>query len=239
MSSKQVNCEECYLSTLCLPLGLNPDEFKLLDNIVARHPRLKRGETLFNQGKPFQSLYALRSGSVKSITTSTDGNENIIGFHFAGELLGFDGINKKAYLCETQALETTHLCEIPFSKLQQLTAQIPSLQSHLFCLMSQEISSNDGLYFLMRKKSAEEKIASFIYILSLRFERFCFAPTEFKLTMSRRDIANYLGLAVETVSRLFSRLQQQKILRVASKQVNILDIEQLKGAAGDLPNEYK
>ena len=224
----QISCDKCSLNRLCLPLGLKAEEVSLLDKMINRTHHLKRGEFLFRSGEAFHSLYAVRAGSLKTLTPSVGGSEQIVGFHLSGELLGFDAINTEKHTCDASALETTSLCEIPFDQLQNLSINFPSLQRHIFRLMSREISTDEGLLLLLGKKSAEERLASFLLSLSNRFSRYGFSPYEFNLSMSRYDISNHLGLAVETVSRLFTRFQSNGLIQVSSKNVKIMDLNKLK-----------
>lgn len=230
-AQSKVACHDCSLYPLCLPTGINGDELKLLDDIIKRRTPLKRGEHLFQVGQPFQAIYAVRSGSIKTYSPTEDGLEQVTGFHLPGELLGLDAINTREHPCAAKALETTSLCEIPFDKLGELSNRIPSLQQQLLKIMSKEILHDQSLLMLLGKKSAEERLAALLISLSNRYAARGFSPTEFNLSMSRNDIGNYLGLAVETVSRLFTRFQEDRLLSVQRKFIKILDLERLHSAA--------
>ncbi len=227
----RVNCSNCRLSTLCLPLALEAQDVERLDSIVQRGKPLQKGEYLYREGAHFSSVFAVRSGAVKAYHVTDDGREQVTGFYFPGEILGMDGISKNAHACSAKALETSAVCEIPFSSLQDLSVQMPELQRHFFQLMSREITEDQQLITLLSKNTAEERIAALMLSISARNARRKLSATQFRLPMSRIDIGNYLGLTVETVSRVFSRLQKLGILEVSNKEIVILDIDGLKDIA--------
>lgn len=229
----KVSCAQCNLSQLCMPRGLSDDEFDTLSDMVKRERPLQKGETLFKLGQSFTSLYAIRSGSLKSfLPANAGGDEQIVGFNMPGELLGFDGISHNSHNCTAMALEQTSVCEMPFNRLQELCLELPSLKDHFLSLMSQEIVSEHGMMQMLARKSAEARLATFLLDLSNRFKRRGFSPTQFNLTMSRHDIANYLGLAVETVSRIMTHLQEAGMIQVERRFMSLLDLEQLQKLAG-------
>ena len=227
----KVACKDCNLFQLCLPVGIDAQELDELDSIIKRRRPVKRGEHLFRVGDPFQAIYAVRSGSIKTYTPTEDGHEQVTGFHLPGELLGLDAINLQHHPCAAKALETTSLCEIPFNRLEELSMRLPSLQHQLLKIMSKEILHDQSLLMLLGKKSAEERLAALLLSLSSRYQQRGFSPTDFYLSMSRNDIGNYLGLAVETVSRLFTRFQEEGLLKVQRKHVCITDIDRLSAIA--------
>lgn len=239
LSKIKIACQSCSLYELCLPLGLDGSDLEQLDEIIKRSHPLKKNQVLFRQGDAFQSIYAVRSGSVKTLTVSDDGSEQITGFHLPGELVGLDAISDDVHPCTSRALETTSYCEIPFSQLEVLSGQIPGLRRQLLKIMSKEISHDANLLMLLGKKTAEERLASLLVSLSTRLKSRGFSETEFNLSMSRNDIANYLGLAVETVSRLFTRFQEQKLISVDGKFVQILSMKDLKTMLSDCAGNHK
>lgn len=225
-------CESCSLHQLCLPLELAHDDITELDKIIKRTKPLHRGDYLFEMGDPFKSIYAIRSGSVKTFTSTDDGEEQVTGFHLPSEIVGLDAITSSTHPCSARALETTSVCEIPFDRLENLGQHIPGLQRQLLRIMSREILTDQDMMIWLGKKSAEERLAALILRISARFRDRNFSAMEFNLSMSRTDIANYLGLAVETVSRLFSRFQQEGLLKVDRKYVEITDYQGLRRMAG-------
>jgi CRP/FNR family transcriptional regulator len=232
IASVKQACSGCNLRQLCLPLGIASKDVELLDALVKRRRPLARGRHVFRLGDEFRSLYAIRSGSVKTYTITEDGGEQVTGFHLPGEIIGLDAINSNQHPCAAKALETTSICELPFNRLEELASQIPGLGRQLMRIMSREIQGDEELLLLLGKKSAEERLASLLMSLSRRYKERGFSSREFHLSMSRNDIGNYLGLAVETVSRLFTRFQQQGLIEVRYKYIRLQQIDTLQTLAG-------
>ncbi len=228
----QAHCKDCSLAALCLPISLNMEDIDALDDIVKRARPLKKGEFLFRQGDTFGSVFAVRSGALKTFGLSDGGEEQITGFHLPSELVGLSGVDGERYPVSAQALETTSVCEIPFERLDDLALQLPQLRRQLMRIMSREIRDDQQMMLLLSKKTADERIATFLVNLSARFRARGFSANQFRLAMSRNEIGNYLGLAVETVSRVFTRFQQNKLLEAEGKEVHILDPIELCALAG-------
>ena len=237
LSQIKLACKNCSLHQLCLPIGIGDEDMERLEEIITRRRPVTRGEHLFNQGDRFRSVYAIRSGSVKTYTISDDGSEQITGFHLPGELVGLDAIINDQHPCGAKALETTSYCEIPFGELEDLAGELASLRHQLLRIMGKEILAEQDLLLLLGKKTAEARLATFLLSLSTRFKERGFSATEFRLTMSRNDIGNYLGLAVETVSRLFTRFQDQKLVNADGKLVELRDLPALRRMAGHCSGE--
>ena len=227
----QVNCGNCRLNSICLPLALESDDIQQLDDIIQRSKPLQKNQHLYREGDEFQSVYAVRSGTLKAYKTTDDGREQVTGFYFPGEILGMDGISNNAHASSAKALETAAICEIPFTSLEKLSALMPNLQRHFFQLMSHEITEDQQLITLLSKNSADERVAALMLSISGRNARRKLSATQFRLPMSRVDIGNYLGLTVETVSRVFSRMQKMEVLRVDNKEIEILDPQGLRNLA--------
>jgi len=227
-SAIKVACRECSLARLCLPMGLNGPDMDRLDTAMSRPRPLRRGEHLFRAGDPFRSVYAVRSGSIKVYTPCEDGSEQVLGFHLPGELVGMDAIEEERHVCSAKVLETTSVCAMPYDQLAELAQDIPSLQQHFIRLMSKELARDEAMLLLLAKGNAEERLATFLLSLSTRLKDRGFSDSEFNLSMSRHDIGNYLGLAVETVSRMFSRLQDEGVLTVHRKNIRIHDLGRLR-----------
>ena len=227
----QVSCGNCRLNSLCLPLALESEDIDQLDSIIQRSKPLQKAHHLYREGDAFQSVFAVRSGTLKAYKTTDDGREQVTGFYFPGEIVGMDGISNNTHASSAKALETSALCEIPFTSLEKLSTLMPRLQRHFFQLMSREITADQQLITLLSKNSADERVASLLLSISTRNARRKLSATSFRLPMSRVDIGNYLGLTVETVSRVFSRMQKMEILHVDNKEIEILDIEGLRSVA--------
>lgn len=222
-----VTCTDCTLNPVCLPLAVKVEEIDELDSIIKRSRPLRKGEHMFRPGDAFQSVFAVRSGAFKTYTLTEEGEEQVTGFYLPGEILGMDGLSTNTHSNAAKALESAAVCEIPFSKLETLSTRIPTLQRHFFQLMSREIQVDQQLMLLLTKKPADERVASFLLNLSSRYTRRGLSPNRFRLPMSRNDIGNYLGLAVETVSRIFTRLQQGGVLAVDGKEIEVLQRQTL------------
>lgn len=227
----RVSCETCRLSQICLPLALNGEDLDRLDRIIQRSKPLQKGDLLYREGAPFESIYAVRSGAVKAFRTTGDGREQVTGFYFPGEILGMDGISSGSHASSARALETSAICAIPFESLERLSTHLPGLQRHLFQLLSREITEDQLLITLLSKNAAEERVATLLLSISRRNARRLLSATQFRLPMSRIDIGNYLGLTVETISRVFTRLQKGGVLAVDNKEIHVLDAEALERAA--------
>jgi CRP/FNR family transcriptional regulator, anaerobic regulatory protein len=222
-------CSDCSLRGLCLPLGLGADDMRALEGAVKSHRKLSKGEFLYRVGDPFRSLFAVRTGSTKTCEIASDGSVQITGFHLPGELLGIDAINSEKHPCDVIALETTEVCELPFGKLEALAREVPGLQHQLFRLMSREVAEEESQLLMLGRMKAEERLAAFLLSFSRRFQLLGHSPTDLRLPMSRQDLGDYLGLALETVSRLFSRFQEEKLITVQGRNVILLNVVRLKG----------
>jgi len=212
---------------ICVPQSLTPEEIDLVDSKVQRGRAVQRNKHVFEDGQKFTSLYAVRSGAIKAYSVDQNGEEQVIGFYLPGELFGLDAIHNDAYVCSAKALETSAVCELPYTQVTELSAKIHNLQAHMYKTLSKEINTDQQFHRLLSKKTAEERISTFLQNLSERYQRRKLSATSFRLPMSRTDIGNYLGLAVETVSRVFTRLQQNGILKVDGKELQILDLGKL------------
>lgn len=232
-----VSCGDCSLSPICLPVAVKEKDIDRLDDMIRRSKPLKKGEHLFRASDPFRSIYAVRSGTIKTYSVTEEGEEQVTGFYLPGEILGIDGIGTNTHTNSAKALETAAICEIPFDQLETMAAAIPTLQHHFFKVMSQEIQADQQLIMLLSKKSADERIGALLLSLSLRHSKRGLSAAQFRLPMSRNDIGNFLGLAVETVSRVFTRLQKQAVVAVEGKDIHILSMDKLCAIANGLADQ--
>ncbi|MDN0074943.1 fumarate/nitrate reduction transcriptional regulator Fnr [Crenobacter sp. SG2303] len=226
--SLKVTCSNCSLRELCLPVGLSREELSQLDAVIRQSRRLKRGEYLFRSGEGFRSLFAVRTGFFKTSVASQDGREQVTGFHMSGELMGLDGISANVHGCDAIALEDSEVCELPFSRMESLGREIPSLQHHFYRLMSREIVRDQSVMLLLGNMKAEERLAAFLLNLSSRLSSRGFSANDFILRMSREEIGSFLGLKLETVSRTLSKFAQQGWLSVDHKHIKLEQPEALK-----------
>jgi CRP/FNR family transcriptional regulator len=183
---------------------------------------------LVSYGDDFHSLYAVRSGSFKSYISDKDGVDQIIGFHFPGDIIGFDALKDNKHGSYTQALETAMVCELPYDTLDQMSIKFPKLRQQIMRFMSAEIKHDHDLMMLLNKRSAEERLLHFLIELSQRFEERGFSAKQFNLSMTRNEIGSYLGLTVETISRLLTRFQKEELIKVNGKLISIIDFEGIK-----------
>ncbi len=225
---QKLTCGNCRLNAICLPLSLQMQDIDRLDKLIQRSRPLQKGQYLYRARDGFHSLFAVRSGSVKTTTLSDNGDEQVTGFYLPGEIVGLDGIADHRHTNSAVTLETASICEIPFQRVEELSRQIPSLQHHFFQLLSREITQEQQLIALLGKTGAETRVAALLVSISNRNEQRNLSPTAFRLPMSRADIGNFLGLTIETVSRVFSRLQKQGLLEVNKKEIAILDLPGLR-----------
>lgn len=232
LGRSSINCQDCGFSQLCLPFTLNSQELTKLDDIIQRKRPLHKGDMLFESGQPLKSLYAVRTGSFKTFTLTEQGEQQITGFHLPGDVIGFDAINSQIHPSYGEALETAMICEIPFSNLELLLDQLPRLRQQMMRLMSQDIQSDQQMLLLLNRKTAEQKLATFLLHLSQRYGSRGFSDKAFRLTMTRSDIGNYLGLTVETISRLLSKLHKDQLVEVEGKLITIIDSNALTTLSG-------
>ena len=228
---QHINCQSCSLSELCLPYTLNEHELDQLDTIIDRKRPVHKNDKIYRDGETLHSLYAIRTGTFKTYTINAQGEEQITGFHLPGDLLGFDAIADSMHPSFAQALETSMICEIPYDTLDKLSGTMPKLRKQILKLMSDEIKTDQDMISLLNRKNAEQRLATFIVMLSTRYKARNLSPNEFRLAMTRGDIGNYLGLTVETISRLLNRFDKQSLLVVNGKFITISDLEALKAVA--------
>ena len=228
----KTHCSTCSMRELCLPVGLAPDELKQVDALIGHRIKLKKGDTLYRAGDPFTALYATRLGSLKTTVLAEDGREQVSGYHMLGDIIGLDGIGTDHHGCQAVALEDTEMCVLPFERLETLAHELPALQRNLYQFLSREISRDHNIMLLLGSMRAEERLAVFLLNLSDRYKRRGYSSTEFVLRMTREEIGSYLGLKLETVSRLFSRFQEEGHLQVQGRAVKLIDINALKQLVG-------
>lgn len=229
-----IACRDCGIYQLCLTVGGDVD-LSLLDTLVKTRRTYKRGELLYRVGEPYRAAFAIRSGAVKTSVVTDDGRVQVTGFHISGEVLGLNAIIEDQYNCEARALETTSVCEVPFEDYEQQALSVPGLQHQMLKIMSQEIVHNQEMMLLLGKKKAEERLATFLVNLSRRLERHGRPALEFKLSMSRSDIGNYLGLAEETVCRVITRFEEDGLISTERRLVRIGQMAKLLEMARGAP----
>ena len=231
----KVACSSCNLRELCLPVGFSDCEIKRLDALVNTRRTVRRGDTLFRTGGPFTALYAVRTGFFKTRISSEDGRDQVTGFQMAGELLGLDGISAERHTCDAVALEDSQVCVIPFERLEDLSREFPDLQRQFHKIMSREIVRDHGVMLLLGSMRAEERLAAFLLNLTERLRARGFSESALVLRMSRGEIGSFLGLKLETVSRAFSKFQDEGVLEVKQRHVRVLDASALRRLVDGAP----
>lgn len=227
------SCASCALRKLCLPAGIDEPDLQRLDVVVRDKRLLERGKALYRQGDAFHALYVVRTGSLKTFVENPAGDVQVLGFHLPGEIVGMDALADNRHLCGAEALERASICELPYVQLQRVVSEIPKLHQQLGRVVSREVAADHGHLVMMGRQHAQERLAIFLRGFAERYERLSRDPLRLLLPMSRHDLANYLGLAMETVSRLFGRMETENILAVDRKKVHILRPALLAGLCGD------
>ncbi len=223
-------CSVCSFKKLCLPVGLDEQEVNRLDKMIRRR-RVLRDEPLYRVDQPFSSLYAVRFGHFKTAQVNADGKQQITGFQMAGELLGMDAIGAGRHPCDAVALEDSEVCEVPFARLQELFAQLPQLLQHFHRTMSQEIMREQNVMLFLGNMRAEQRFAVFLLNLSNRYAARGYSSSSFQLRMSREDIGDYLGLTIESVSRLLSKFRKNGWITIENRDLTILERASLEALA--------
>ena len=221
-------CTTCAFSRACLSQGMDKSSLRDLHMLVEHIGPLHAGDHVFREGDAFEAIAAVRSGTVKTYSVDRDGREHVLGFHLPGEVIGLNAIDGDRYPCDAVALDTVMLCRFSFPKISVLATRVPGLQRQLFRLLSRDIGR---AALLAGDWSADQRMAAFLIGVSRRLAARGFSPRRFQLTMPRTDIANYLRLAPETVSRVLKRFQDDGLLRVDRRELELLDRDALEALA--------
>ncbi len=232
-------CKTCALNKICLESSADIKLPKRLANITLHPKPIHRGEHLFRQGDKFHSLYVVRSGSIKLYLTTRDGSEQITNFYYPGEIISLDSIETGLHNTSALALDTASVCVLPYEQIKALCRHQPDYYDQLVAVMTREICDEHYMLLLLGQKPAEEKFASFLLDIAERGNSRKTLQSEFQLTMTRHDIANYLCLADETISRLIGKFTEDKIIKVKGRQVQILDVEELRNLANIWQPEFR
>jgi CRP/FNR family transcriptional regulator, anaerobic regulatory protein len=217
----------------CLSGGLPAEDLERVESIVYARRRLKRGQALFKAGDEFHSVYAIRSGFFKTSLIDDDGREQVTGFFMGGEFLGMDGVGSGRYDGDAIALEDSDVCMMPYVLIEKIGREVPALQRRLHAMLAGEIVRGYGVMLLLGSMTAEQRLAAFLLNLSRRFLRRGYSGSRFLLRMTRGEIGSYLGLKIETVSRLFTAFHQDGLLDVQYRQVSNVDIQGLERLLAD------
>jgi CRP/FNR family transcriptional regulator, anaerobic regulatory protein len=217
----------CGTQQSCMSVAITRDEVAKFEALICGTRVVRRGETLYRTGDTFESLYTIRMGSFKTVILHRDGLEHVTGFHFTGDTLGLDGVCIDMHGCDAIALEDSIVCIVPFHLLEMLCREVKAIQHHVHRLLSREIVREANLMMQFGTMTASQRLAAFLLDLSARFAARGYSKTEFNLRMTRDEIGSYLGMKLETVSRMFTRLQKEGIIEPNGKHVRIVDLERL------------
>lgn len=228
---KKTDCAQCAVRHQCLTSHLNENELQNFEQSMVSVIKVKRGDSLFYQGDPFTTLFAVRLGVMKTSISRSNGQEQVTGFQMYGELLGLDGIESQSHSCHAVALEDAEVCAIPYMMVNNFSEEAPKLRQRLAELMSTQLAHNHRLMLLLGSMCAKERVAIFLLNMMERQRARGLSTTELMLRMTRQDIASYLGLQLETVSRKFSRMSDVGMISVNRKHIRLTDVERLQQMA--------
>jgi len=231
LTQKAISCESCSLNPVCLPSGLTADELIQLEKSIDKTMKIKKKEAVFKTNQPSDGIYAVKSGAVKTSIANSDGQEQVLEFHLPGDILGFDAFNSGKHSCDAIALEDTLICKIPEATFDDLCIALPGLRKELKHQLGKEISHHQNLLLSLGQQQTDERLATFLLQLSHHYQSRGFSNKEFVLPMSRQDLSNYLGMAVETLSRIISRMTDDNIIKVERRVVIISDMDKLEALA--------
>ncbi|HTH61312.1 MAG TPA: helix-turn-helix domain-containing protein [Paraburkholderia sp.] len=213
---------------LCMPQGLPHDDLPKLEALICSARSVRRGEALYRVSDPFDNLYAVRSGSLKTVMAHRDGREQVTGLRIAGEPLGLDGISSNTHTCTAVALEDSSVCIIPYSALKHMCRETGALQDRLHRLMGEQLLRESSQMMVLGSLSADERVAAFLLDVSERNGQRGYSHAEFNLRMTREDMGSYLGMTLETVSRTLSRFQKRGLIDAQGKLIHIIDLDGLR-----------
>jgi CRP/FNR family transcriptional regulator len=216
-------CSSCAMRQLCMPQGLSAEELPKLEVIICNARSVQRGEVLYRNGDRFENIYAVRSGSLKTVITHRDGREQVTGLRLSGDALGLDGISEEAHACSAVALEDSTVCIVPYVALKSLCREMNSMQARLHKILSEQIIRGASQMMVLGSLSADERVAAFLFDVSERNAQRGYSSAEFNLRMTREDMGSYLGMTLETVSRTLSRFQKRGLIDTQGKHIRIVD----------------
>lgn len=222
------HCASCSMRSACMPQTLNDQELTRFDSIVSATRFVKRGDSLYRANDTFLSIYAIRAGSFKTVVMHRDGREQVTGFHLAGEVLGLDGVCTERHSSDAIAIEDSSVCIIPYALLESMCVESKRLQQQVLRMMSGEIVRESSLMMLLGTMSAEQRVAAFLLNLSSRMKARGYSPAEFNLRMTREEMGNFLGMKLETVSRMFSKFQRDGLVQTHGKKIRIVNLDALE-----------
>lgn len=221
-AAPKVSCNSCNMREICIPMGLKHEELERLSSLIAVRKRVKKGAALYRGGEEFTSLYAVRTGVFKTVVSAADGHDQVTGFHMASDMMGLDSVHNHQHASSAIALEDSEVCVVPFGQLEDLSHDMPAFQHQLHRMMSREIVREHNAMLLLGSMRADARLAAFLLDLIQRLTRRGYSSHQLVLRMTREEIGSYLGLKLETVSRMFSKFVEDGLIEVKLRDVRIL-----------------
>ena len=228
VSSTRTLLSTCGAQSVGLPLGLDAQAMRTFDQLVSARIRLRKGDKVFSAGDRFTALYAIRAGSCKTVLMTEDGRDQVSGYYMRDEIVGTDGIGADRHDCQAIVLEDTEVCVLPFARVAEMARTNGGFQQALHRLMASELGRERKVMLMLGTMRAEQRLASFLLDLSQRYQDRGYSSVEYVLRMTREEIGSYLGLKLETVSRLFSRFHLEGLVEVQGRTIKLLDRFALK-----------
>ncbi|NEN75887.1 helix-turn-helix domain-containing protein [Pelistega sp. NLN82] len=228
LNKDSIHCANCMLGRICMPQKMNLTDIEHLTELIKERIRVAKGEYVFHIGNTSGAIYSIRTGAIKTQVENNCGHTQITGFFLPGEVFGLDSFTAQQHTSDAIALEDSEVCVMYTKDLNIVAQQIPSLQAQFRHLLSGEIIRSHQLLLSLGSLRSDQRVAWFILDMSARFTQLGYSSNEFILRMSREDIGNYLGLTLETVSRLFSRFQKEGLIHIQQRAIRILDHEALQ-----------
>jgi len=221
------HCSTCMMGHVCLPVGMPAHEIEQLDTLVKERIRIEKGQPLYRHNEHLNALFGLRSGSIKTLLEEANGSQQITGFFLPGEIVGLDGMIEGKHSSSAIAMEDSEVCVVRLQDIDEISRSVPSLQHQVRRLMSKEIARSHQVLLALGSMRSEQRLAAFLSNLSQRLTILGYSPTDFMMRMSREEIGNYLGLTIETISRLFSRFARDGVIKINQREVKIIDMKAL------------
>ncbi|MEE9302491.1 MAG: helix-turn-helix domain-containing protein [Thiotrichaceae bacterium] len=228
------SCSHCDLKKICFPHGLTTEELSIFEGSVEKTLKIAKKEKLYSRGDPLKSVYAIKAGSIKTYLATSKGQAQVLGFHMPGDLLGFDGFANDHHASDAVAMEDTLLCELPMANFENLCDVLPGLRKVMMQQVGSEISRHHSLVLTLGQMQTEERLATYLLRLSCYYNSRGYSCKQFNLPMARHDLANFLGMAPETLSRMFAKLEKLNVISINRREVSILDMEGLMDLSHEL-----
>jgi CRP/FNR family transcriptional regulator len=220
------HCELCDSRQMCLNAWLDKGLISDIDQLNLARGTYQKGQAIYRLEDHFRAIFIIQSGSVKVEKTLEDGTHHVNGFYFRGDLLGLDSIGNNQYNYDAIALETTRICKIPYAQLEMLSSSIPRLQQKIISLLSSKMHQTNNLLIDNRYLSADKRLLLFLKSLCERdLLQTRGSKSRIYLPMPKTDLASYLGIRAESLSRILANLQKQGVISNRFKYIEINDID--------------